>query len=106
MQWANLEILVNEVGAASGAGRPGFVGWFLGAPAATKLDFKTAKGIGIGSTVAALKAAYAPNVVIARGEHGNGFTVTQTGVMIGLVDLLTDAGKVTNIQAGNYCGPG
>jgi hypothetical protein len=102
--WANFQVLVNEVTSLSGAGKPGFAGWFLGSPGA--LDFKTDKGIGIGSTVAALKAAYGTDVVIARGESGPGFTVTAAkGIMIGQLDGQADNNKIKNIQAGNYCGP-
>ena len=105
--WANFQILVNEVTSISGAGRPGFVGWFLGPATGTALDFKTEKGIGVGATVAALKAAYGDRVSIqARGEDGPGFTITEpTGIMVGLLTIATDAGKVKDIQAGNYCGP-
>jgi hypothetical protein len=108
LQWADFQVLVNEVGASSGAGRPGFAGWFLGAPgAATPLPFKTDKGIGVGSTVAQLKAAYGTDVTIARGEQGPGYNITTAkGIILGQLSLLTDAGKVTNIQAGNYCGTG
>ena len=108
LQWGSLQVLVNEVTSQSNAGRPGFAGWFLGAPSPTIHDLKTEKGIGIGSTVADLKAAYGTeSVVIARGESGPGFSVTlPTGIILGQLDLLTDAGKITNIQAGNYCGPG
>jgi len=105
LQWGSFQALVNEVGATSGAGRPGFAGWFLGAPGAAQ-PFKTDKGITIGSTVAQLKAAY-PEAVIARGEQGPGFNITLAkGIILGQLTLLTDAGKVTNIQAGSYCGPG
>jgi hypothetical protein len=108
LQWGNLQVLVNEVTSVSGAGRPGFAGWYLGAPSATTHDLKTEKGIGIGSTVANLKAAYGTeSVVISRGESGPGFSVTlPSGIILGQLDALTDAGKVKNIQAGNYCGPG
>jgi hypothetical protein len=107
LQWGNFQVLVNEVGSTSGAGKPGFGGWFLGATTGAPLDFKTEKGIGIGSTVAQLKAAYGADVnVAARGEEGPGFTVTVPGgLMLGLLTAATDAGKVKNIQAGNYCGP-
>jgi hypothetical protein len=106
LQWGNLQVLTNEVGASSGAGKPGFGGWFLGA-AGTPLGLKTEKGIGIGSAVAQIKAAYgAENVSIARGEQGPGFNITVPGgIILGQLDALTDAGKVKNIQAGNYCGP-
>lgn len=105
LQWGNLQVLVNEVGSSSGAGKPGFAGWYLGAPGGAPLDLKTEKGITIGSTVAALKAAYAADVIVNRGEAGPGFVITlPTGVILGQLDALTDAGKVKNIQAGNYCG--
>lgn len=107
LQWGNLQVLVNEVTSASGAGRPGLTGWYLGAPSATIHDLKTEKGIGIGSTVAALKAAYGTDVTVARGEAGPGFVVTlAAGPVLGQLDGLTDTAKVKNIQAGNYCGPG
>ena len=112
LQWANLQILVNEVVSTAGAGRPGFAGWYLGAPAATTLPFKTDKGITIGSTVAQLKSAYGTDVTIARGEQGPGYNImTAKGIILGQLDPpnptgLTDAGKVKTIQAGNYCGPG
>jgi len=107
LQWSNFQVLVNEVVSTAGAGRPGFAGWFLGAPAATTLPFKTDKGITIGSTVAQLKAAYGTDVNVARGEQGPGYNITTaTGIILGQLDALTDTGKVKTIQAGNYCGPG
>lgn len=107
LQWGNLQVLVNEVTSVSGAGRPGFAGWFLGAPSETTHDLKTEKGITIGSTVADLKAAYGADVTVNRGESGPGFSVTlANGIILGQLDGLTDAGKVRIIQAGNYCGPG
>ena len=106
LTWANFQVLVNEVTSTAGAGRPGFAGWFLGTPTAAPLDFKTDKGIGVGSTVAALTAAYGPDVSVqSRGEQGPGFTITQpTGIMLGLLDSAAPTGKIKNIQAGNYCG--
>jgi hypothetical protein len=112
LQWANFQVLVNEVVSQAGAGRPGFAGWYLGAPAATTLPFHTDKGITIGSTVAQLKAAYGPEVNIAMGEQGPGYNVTTaTGIILGALappnfSGLNDSGKVTTIQAGSYCGPG
>ena len=104
--WANFQVLVNEVTSTAGAGRPGFVGWFLGPATGTAFDFKTEKGIGLNSTVAQLNAAYGGDVSVqGRGEQGPGFTLTQpTGIIVGLLTLATDAGKIKNIQAGNYCG--
>ncbi len=45
LQWGNFQVLVNEVGVTSAAGKPGFAGWYLGAPSPTQLPFKTDKGI-------------------------------------------------------------
>ena len=106
LHWANFQVLVNEVTSASGAGKPGFAGWFLGPPTAAPLDLKTEKGITVGSTVAQLKAAYGDDVTVAgRGEEGPGFTIVAPGgIMLGLLSAGTDAGKIKDIQAGNYCG--
>ena len=108
LQWGNLQVLVNEVTSVSGAGRPGFAGWYLGAPSATTHDLKTEKGVTLGSTVSDLKAAYgAESVIVARGESGPGFSVTlPNGIILGQLDTLADSGKIKNIQAGSYCGPG
>src|SRR5688572_20829113 len=106
LHWANFQVLVNEVTSASGAGKPGFTGWFLGPPTAAPLDLKTEKGITVGSTVAELKTAYGDDLTVAgRGEEGPGFTITAPGgIMLGLLTAGSDAGKVKDIQAGNYCG--
>jgi hypothetical protein len=105
LQWGSFQVLVNEVGATSGAGRPGFAGWFIGAPGAAQ-PFKTDKGITVGSTAAQLQAAY-PEVIVARGEQGPGFSVTlATGIIIGQLDVLGPNGKIKNMQSGSYCGPG
>lgn len=106
LHWANFQVLVNEVVSTAGAGKPGFAGWFLGPPTGAALDFKTDKGIGVGSTVGAIKMAYGTDVQVARGEQGWGFTITAPGgIIIGQLDGGADGNKVKNIQAGNYCGP-
>jgi hypothetical protein len=44
-------------------------------------------------------------VVAGRGEEGPGYTITAPGgIMLGLLTAATDAGKIKDIQAGNYCG--
>ena len=107
LQWGNFQVLVNEVVSTAGAGKPGFAGWFLGATTGAPLDFKTEKGITIGSTVGQIKAAYGTDATIARGEQGWGFNITlQNGIVLGQLDGGSDGNKVRNIQAGNYCGPG
>jgi hypothetical protein len=109
LQWANFQVLVNEVGASSGAGKPGFAGWYLGSPGSPNtLPFHTDKGIGIGATVAQMKAAYGPDLTTSRGEQGPAFFIsTPSGLQIsGQLTVLGDTGKITNMQGGNYCGPG
>jgi hypothetical protein len=49
-QWGNLHVLVNEVIAGAGA-TAGLVGWSLNGGVANPIDFRTDKGIGIGSTL-------------------------------------------------------
>ena len=107
LQWGNFQVLVNEVGATSGAGRPGFAGWYLGAPGAPQ-PFKTDKGITVGSTTAQMQAAYGPELTTSHGEQGEAFFIaTPSGLQIsGQLSTVGPAAKVTNIQAGNYCGPG
>ena len=51
--WKDFDVLINEVTAHSG-GNPGLVGWGMGA---SSLGLKTDKGIGVGSTLRAVKAA-------------------------------------------------
>ena len=108
LQWGNFQVLVNEVGATSGAGRPGFAGWFLGAPGGAPQPFKTDKGITLGSTTAQMTAAYGPSLTTSHGEQGEGFFITTPSGLqiIGQLSTVGPAAKVTNIQAGNYCGPG
>ena len=108
LQWGNFQVLVNEVGATSGAGRPGFAGWFLGVPSGAPEPFKTDKGITIGSTMAQMAAAYGPSLTTSHGEQGQAFFIsTPSGLQItGQLSTVGPAAKVTNIQAGNYCGPG
>ena len=87
------------------AAKAGFVGWYSGVPSQPPLDLKTDKGIGIGSTAGALKAAYGGDVSVTHGEQGFGFSITAaSGIMLGQLDGGTDASKIKNIQAGSFCG--
>jgi hypothetical protein len=102
-QWANLQVFLNEVNRSSG-GTAGLVGWYLGAPSPTSTDLRTDKGMGIGSTVAVIQAAYGHDVVV-QGEHGPGFAITSAaGVVTGQLDGRSAASKVTSLQAGTVCG--
>jgi hypothetical protein len=103
-QWKNLDVVVNEVTAGSGV-TAGLVGWYLGAPAPTSLDLRTDKGIGVGSTIGALKAAYGASVSFVQGGQGHAVKIdAPNGVITGQVDGLGNANKLLNLRAGHLCG--
>jgi hypothetical protein len=99
-RWKNFAVLINEVTARSG-GKPGLVGWALDAPAPDSLDIRTDKGIGVGSTVAALKAAYGTSVTITFGAFE---IAAPNGAITGALDGQGDSAKVKALQAGTVCG--
>jgi hypothetical protein len=102
-RWKDFDVLINEVSTRSG-GNPGLVGWSLGATAPSSLDLKTEKGIGIGSTVAAVKAAYGPTVTIDQGVNGPTFKITApNGVITGELNGLSAASRVKALRAGVSC---
>jgi hypothetical protein len=98
-RWKDFDVFVNEVTSRSG-GNPGLVGWALSASAPSSVGLKTDKGIGIGSTLAAVKAAYGSAVTVA----GSTFAVRgANGVMTGEVDGGSDAARVKSLRAGVSC---
>ncbi|HEV3363037.1 MAG TPA: hypothetical protein VG795_02650 [Acidimicrobiia bacterium] len=102
-RWKDFDVLINEVSARSG-GTPGLVGWSLGPAAPSSLGLKTDKGIGLGSTVAAVKAAYGAGVTVAQGANGPVLAIrTGNGVMTGELDGANDAGRVKTLRAGASC---
>ena len=98
-RWKDFEVLINEVSARSG-GAPGLAGWAVGAKAPSSLGLKTDKGIGIGSTVAEVRAAYGPAVTIAGAtleiRVGN-------GLISGELDGPNGSGRVKTLRAGATC---
>jgi len=97
--WKDFDVLINEVSARSG-GAPGLAGWAVGAPAPASLGLKTEKGIGMGSTVAAVRAAYGPAVTIA----GTKLEIrAEGGVISGELDGPNDVGRVKTLRAGATC---
>ena len=101
-RWNDFDVLINEVTARSG-GNPGLVGWAMGAPAAAPLGLKTDKGIGIGSTLAAVKAAYGA-VTVAQGANGPALVIrAANGVITGDLDGPGDASRVKTLRAGASC---
>jgi hypothetical protein len=102
-RWRDFDVLVNEASARSG-GKPGLVGWSLGPPSPSGLGLKTAKGIGIGSTVTAVKAAYGTAVTPGQGPNGPTLQITApSGVITAELDGHGDAARVTTLRAGATC---
>lgn len=100
--WKNFDVFVNEVTAGSRS-RPGLVGWAI-RNAEPTLNLKTERGISVGSTVAAVKAAYGDNMKILPGELGPTLSITDaTGSITGELDGLGDANKVRTLRAGTAC---
>lgn len=97
--WKDFNVLVNEVTSQSG-GSPGLAGWSLGATAPSSGGLKTDKGIGIGSTLAAVKAAYGPAVAIA----GPTFAIRgANNVISGELEGSGDSARVKALRAGVSC---
>jgi hypothetical protein len=105
VQWSNLQILLNDAPDAP-SGSTGFVGWFYGIPSPKpSLFLKTENKVGLGTTVAALKAAYGEGVDIERGEQGAAFSVmAENGILLGGLTSMADTGMVVNLQSGSFCG--
>lgn len=101
--WKNFDVIVNEATAASG-GMRGLVGWRVRDTAPTFLDLKTEKGIGLGSTVAAVRAAYGDSVSMAQGDQGPVLTMTAaSGVITADLDGGGDLNTVRSLRAGASC---
>ena len=97
-RWKDFDVLINEVSARSG-GNPGLAGWSVNATAASA-GLKTDKGIGIGSTMAAVRAAYGSVITIA----GTTFKIRGTNsVITGELDGGSDAARVKKLSAGVSC---
>ena len=101
--WKNLSVLINEVSARTG-GKPGLVGWSLGDPAAGGLAMKTDKGISVGSTAGAVKAAYGSAVTVANASPATFQIAGANGAITGELDGRGDTAKVRALQAGTVCG--
>jgi len=102
-RWGDLTVVANEVSGKAGT-TTGFVGWSLSGPAPAAGALRTDRGIGLGSTLKALRAAYGTGVAVTPGGHGPGFTIrTPGGSLTGTLDADGEAGKVTALQAGAAC---
>jgi hypothetical protein len=100
--WKNFEVLVNEATSTSSSTR-GLVGWALRGTEPT-LDLRTEKGVGIGSRVAAARAAYGDSLESAQGPGGPTLTIPgSSGSITAELDRLGDAGKIQTLRAGTAC---
>jgi hypothetical protein len=115
IEWADLVVFVGE---ADGADR--VVGWVYGPPSAggkPSLNLRTEEGIGIGSTVADLRAAYGTALTISSGDGADGAPETGPSFLVegsnaggdwpGLGGGLTGTAPtdtVMGLSAGAYCG--
>ena len=102
-RWKDLDVLINEVSGRLG-GKPGIVGWSVGVAASSPLGLRTEKGIGLGSTVAAVKAAYGPTLTITQGGSGPSLMITTpSGIITGEFDGLGESSRVKTLRAGVAC---
>lgn len=63
----------------------------------------TDTGIGLGSSVAEVRAAY-PELLLFEDEYGPVFATSAEGGLSGTLTDVSDAGLVTSIIGGQYCG--
>lgn len=68
--FAELAVLIGER-----EGSPRFVAWDLGLPSGALPELRTAEGVGVGTTVEALRAAYGSQLEITNDPFGPGFEV-------------------------------
>jgi hypothetical protein len=102
--WRNLAVLVNEVMPGAGT-TAGLVGWSVSVGSRDALSMKTDKGIGVGSTLAALRSAYGAAVVITPAEPTPGFTIsTPTGKITGELNGQAPGSTIRTLRAGTACG--
>ena len=97
--WSNGLTLVFQEKKAGTAKEWQFVGWYAGAPSGAAPKVATMAGVGIGSTRAALEAAYA--VKVAKTTLGQEFSTSA-----GLYGLLDGPGKealITSLWSGTSC---
>ncbi len=105
LRWGPLQVLLTDDGTArslftfvyaSSLVQPGEV---IGAAS----GLQTAEGIGLGSGVADLEAAY-PQLVVASDVYGPTFSTSGEGGLAGTLSAEGAAGFVTSIVGGTYCG--
>lgn len=97
------------------AGQPHLLGYFVVSGSVEDLTGEyglgpqTAEGIGVGSTVADLRAVYGDGLVVRNEDLllGPSFFLTDAGgtqLFHGVVTADTDAGRVVSLNNGDFCG--
>ncbi len=107
VEWGGLAVLITDGNTAFGIeGGPHFFAYLYRSD--DSLDLVTPEGIGLGSTVAELRAAYdeALRVNAEQDLYGPSFQVGAYGPggIYGFLDGTDDASAVTEIAAGQPCG--
>ena len=74
-----------------------FVGWVTGSPGLT-----TGDGIGVGATLADLRAAY-PDLTVSEGTLGVEWSTAGDGGVFGFLDGAQETSRVINVLAGQAC---
>ncbi|MCZ7536577.1 MAG: hypothetical protein M5T61_12180 [Acidimicrobiia bacterium] len=107
VEWDGLAVLITDGATAYGVeGGPHFFAYLYRSGGGASLV--TQEGVGVGSSVADLRAAYGEALQVNAGEEGGGpsFSVGPTGpgAMYGFLEGTDDADAVTAIEAGQVCG--
>jgi hypothetical protein len=110
VRWASLEVFFSD-GATdwAPAGTPHFFhyGHSVFAGSGESLDLATENGVRLGTTVAELKEAYGPDVLVIEDPSFGGLwevDVPGAGILWGAVNTVTDDGVVESINGGAGCG--
>jgi hypothetical protein len=105
VKWGDLTMEFSDDSSVS-SGRRHFFAWVFGPAAGLALvpqGMKTPEGIGIGSTVAELRAAYPAADLFTDDELAGPYSALQEGLLAFLSDP-TDTGVVTSMVGGQGCG--
>ena len=107
VRWGPLQVLLGD--ATTVAGRHVFSYVYatsmlpVGEPAGKAAGLQTAIGVGLGSSLADLKASY-PAVQISDDAYGPTFATSGSGELSGTLSGTGSDGFVTSIIGGKYCG--
>jgi len=105
VSWGDLTMQFSDDTPVS-PGRRHFFAWVFGPPAGVSLvpqGMKTVEGVGIGSTVAELRAAYPAAEIFPADELAGAYSALREGLLAFLSDT-ADTGVITSMVGGQGCG--